>query len=261
MLVARSGRTYGAVSDRLIDLAADMSDMADRPTLRGFLKAVWPVLSGHTKRELKTMGGVWRELMRVVYSHLADDEAALGIGELVRSDRRGAEATLRWVRHIRHHSHTYETDRAYRILVAAMQGTSPEPIRPEDAHLFERERNLGWMPLGEAFDHLAAAVPELDEVRARAQELAADPQSFGITQDDNEIVFPAGVRSGVTADALRLVGPDSRHPDSLIRSPVAATVVANYVTAVLTHTTDRALWDYEKPRLRTRSDGTFFEFG
>lgn len=238
-----------------------MADRNDRPTLRGFLKAVWPVLSGQTKREFKTMGGVRRDLMRVVYSHLADDEAALRISEVVRSDSRGAEATLRWVRDIRRQSHTYETDRAYRILVAAMQGASPEPIRPEDAELFERERNLGWMPLGEAFDHLSAAVPELEEVRSHAEKLAADPESFGITRDEDEIVFPAGVRSSGTVDTRWLVGPESHHPDPLVRSPVARTVVANYDTAVLTHTTDRALWDYDKPRPRTRMHGTFFEFG
>jgi len=65
--------------------------------------------------------------------------------------------------------------------VAAMQGTLPEPVRPEDVALFERERELGWMPLGEAFEQLRSAVPELDRVQSEAERLAADPESFGIT--------------------------------------------------------------------------------
>jgi len=84
--------------------------------------------------------------------------------------------------------------------------------------------------------------------------MAASPESFGIGQDaeGNGLVIP----SGVLPAAGRLVGPDSRHPDQLIRSFVAASVVANYVTAVLSHTTDRALWEYDQPRVRIT--GSFF---
>jgi len=100
--------------------------------------------------------------MRVVYSHLTDEEAAVRIGGIVRSDREAADATLRYVRRARDFSGGYDTDRACRILVGAMNGTTPEPVRLENAELFERERELGWMRLSQAFERLRSAVPELE---------------------------------------------------------------------------------------------------
>jgi hypothetical protein len=214
-------------------------------------------ISGRSKRKLEAMGRVRPELMHVVYSHLTDEEAAVRVGEVVRSDRRAAEATLRYVRRARDLSGGYDADRAFRILVGAMNETMPDPIRIEDAELFARERELGWMPLSEAFERLRALVPELGEVRTRAEELADSPESFGIVQDTerDRLMVPAGVLP--TSGAL--VGRGSRHPDPLIRSSVAGSVVGTYVTAVLTHTADRALWEHMQPRVTIT--GSFFEFG
>ena len=211
---------------------------------------------GQAKRAFEEMGRVRPELMRVVYSHLTDEDAAVRIGDVVRSDRPAAEATLSWVRRASDFSRSYETDRAYRILVAAMNGAAPEPVQAADAELFERERELGWLPLSEAFERLREAVPQLDAVRAQAEQLAASPESFGIRQDTdgNSLVIPAGVRP----TGKGLVGRDCGHHDPLIRSSVASSVVANYVTAVLTHTTDRALWDCKEPRPGVRVTGSFF---
>jgi hypothetical protein len=215
-------------------------------------------MSSHMSRipEFKKMGQVRPELMRVVYSNLTDEEAALRLGEVVRSDRGAAEATLGYVRRIHDISRGYETDRACRILVGAIEGTPPEPARPEDADLFERERELGWMPLSQAFEQLASAVPQLEAIRGRAEELAASPESFGIERDTDGdgFVIPAGVLPKTDG----LVGPDSGHPDPLIRSSLAASVVGNYVTALLTHTTDRALWSYDQSRPGVRVTGSFF---
>jgi hypothetical protein len=88
------------------------------------------------------MGEVRPELMRVVCSNLTDEEAVARISEVVRSDRGAAVATLDYVRRIRGLSRGYETDRAYRILVSAIEATPPEAVRAEDAELFEREREL-----------------------------------------------------------------------------------------------------------------------
>lgn len=93
------------------------------------------------------MGRVRPELMRVVYSHLTDEEAVTRVGDVVRSDRPAAQTTLSYVRRAHDFSRSYDTDRALRILVAAMKGAAPEAARAADAELFERERELGWMPL------------------------------------------------------------------------------------------------------------------
>jgi hypothetical protein len=99
--------------------------------------------------EIEPMGRVRAELMRVVYSHLSDDEAAVRMSRVVQANRRATAATLRYVHRVCDLARGYDTDRAYRILVGAMKGTAPEPVRPEDAELFERERELGWMPLSD----------------------------------------------------------------------------------------------------------------
>ena len=114
--------------------------------------------------------------------------------------------------------------------------------------LFERERELGWLPLSEAFARLRSAVPELKGVQDRAEELAASLEDFGIVYDaeKNMIVVP----SGVLPTAHELVGPDSRHPDPLIRSSLAVTVAARYVCAILAQAPDRAAWEPGHTRLR-----------
>jgi hypothetical protein len=220
-----------------------------------FVKLLWRLVSGSAKRDLARMGPVRPELMRVVYSHLTDADAATQMGSVIRANPGSARATLRYVREAMQHSHGYDTDRAYRILEAAMKGTSPEPVRPEDAVLFQRERELGWLPLSEAFDRLCSAVPELAEIRTRAEELEASPDDFGIVRnvEENVIVAP----SGVLPTAHGLVGPDSRHPDPLIRSSLAATVAARYVAAVLGHTTGRAAWEPQRTRLRITGSISF----
>jgi hypothetical protein len=234
-----------------------MTDDAKRQRLRGLVQALRLVVGNKPKRDLEAMGRVRPELMRVVYSHLSDEEAALRIRAVIWSDRRAAAATLQYVRRACDRSRSYETDRAYRVLVGAMNKTTPGPIRFGDAELFERERELGWMPLSQAFDRLREAVPQLRAVRDRAEQLAASPESFGITRDTERGGLT--VPSGVLRTAGRLVGPESGHHDPLVRSSIAVSVVANYVTAVLTDTTDRSLWEHGQPRVTIT--GTLFEFG
>ena len=201
-----------------------------------------------------------RHLWRVVYSHLSDDEAAENLAGLVKSESDAAQATLKYLSVVRETNHSYDVDRAYRILTAAMKGEPTEPIRAENAALFERERQLGWTPLSQAFESLREVVPELDAIRVYAEQAARSPAEFGIERADNEQVV---IRSGVgppnpSHDADRMVGPKSQHPDPLIRSPVALRIAVTYTTAVLTNNTDRALWDPERGPHRVSHRGSFF---
>jgi hypothetical protein len=164
------------------------------------------------------MGRVRPDLMRVVYSHLADEEAANRIRPVVRSDARGARATLAYVTRTRDRSLGYETDRAYRVLSAAMTGAQPRPVSGDNAALFERERALGWTPLCEAFDQLAGTVPELSEL-ARTVESAPAPSEW--------------IRR-----VEQLIGPASAQSDPLLRSSLALTVAARYL-GVLSRASDR----------------------
>lgn len=186
--------------------------MESKPTFGGFVRALWPLLSNQAGRELKKMGQVRPELMRAVYSHLSDDEAANRLRDVVRSDPPGARATLAYVTRIRDGSCEYETDRAYRVLRAAMSDASPEPVSPGKAEHFERQRELGWSSLDRAFDQLADAVPELAEV---AQTVESEPSA-----------------SDWIKHVENLIGPRSQQDDPLPRSSLALTVVARYLGVI-----------------------------
>ncbi len=192
--------------------------MEGTPTLRGFVRTLWPLVSNQFGRELKKMGRVRPELMRVVYSQLSEQEAAAGIREVVRSDPRGAKATLAYVTRIRDDACQYDTDRAYRVLRGALIDAPPEPARPDKAALFERQRELGWASLGEAFDQLADAVPELAHLAKTVE--SEPPNSTWIRR------------------AQELVGPRSSQTDPLLRSSLASSVVARYLD-VLSKDADR----------------------
>jgi hypothetical protein len=150
--------------------------------------------------------------MRVVYSRMDEQEAVDRMRDVVRSNPRGARATLRYVARIRNHYHGYETDRAYRVLDAAIRGIGPEAVRPDDAELFERERSLGWRPLEKAFGQLVAEVPELAHV---VEIVESDPPTHDWMMRVDH-----------------LIGPASSQGDPLLRSPLASKVVATYLRAL-----------------------------
>jgi hypothetical protein len=148
--------------------------MSSPPTFRDFVKAIWSLVSNEDGRQLKAMGNVRPELLRVVGSTLNDDEAALRMRAIVQANPLGAKATLRYVTETREAQLSFKTDRAYRIMVAAIQNTAPSPIKAENAALFERERTLGWMPLEDGFKQLVELVPQLQVLEQAAGALAAD---------------------------------------------------------------------------------------
>jgi hypothetical protein len=208
--------------------------MTSYPTFRDFLKASWRLLRRDTERKLKTMAQVRPELMRVVHSTLTDEEAVERMRPVVEADRRAATATLEYVTETREHFGGYITDRAYRVLVAAIRNTPPEPVNGENAELFEREKQLGWTPLESAFNKLAVAVPELVDV--------ANASRSGMKEDQAARALIWRVQE--------LVGPRAAHTDPLVRSSLASHIVANYLS-VLEGKTDaldptRPVWEYRR---------------
>jgi hypothetical protein len=243
----------------VVSSGKDLVSMHASPSLGKGLRRLWQLRG----TGIKKMGRVRVSLWRVVYSHLSDDEAADSIAGVVKSEPDAADATLKYLSLVLETDRSYDVDRAYRILTAAIKGEPTQPIRAENAALFERERQLGWMPLSQAFKSLSEVVPELDAIRVYAEQAARSPTEFGIARADKDQVV---IRSGVgppnpSHDADRLVGPKSQHPDPLIRSPVALRVAVTYPTAVLAASTDRALWDPERGPRRVSRHGSFFGTG
>ena len=184
---------------------------ARTPSLFGLLKASWRLVSRHDERQFRAMGDVRRELMRVVHSHMTDTEAVAVMGPVVRDDPAGGAATLSYVTETRDFYGGYIPDRAYRILIAATQQRPPDTADPNEAELFERERQLGWLPLDQAFRQLADTVPDLDALAARIQNEQGSRYILALQ---------------------KLVGPRSSHPDPLIRSALALQIVSNYFSAL-----------------------------
>jgi hypothetical protein len=194
------------------------------------------------------------ELFRLVRSDLSDSEAVESLGDAVAADPENARITFDRVdKTCGTVGPSYETDRARRVLQAAIAGTPPEPAPIDHVELFQREHALARMPLEQAFAELASAVPELDAVRSRANELADAPASFGISIELTCVNLPPDV----LPDTAQLVGRASNHADPLVRSAVASTVVSNYVVAVVTGTTGLALWDESRPQRGASLTGSF----
>jgi hypothetical protein len=128
---------------------------------------------------------------------------------------------LAMAKEVRDREGGYVSDRAYRILVAAINEAAPEPIHPDLASVYEREKHLAFVPLQEAFEELSSSVPALGEIGDRATAL-------GRAEDGEDA--HAGFRQ-IWRHADKLIGPRSRHPDPLVRSPLARMVVVRYLGA------------------------------
>lgn len=191
-----------------------------RPGLK-IVRGLWGVFTD--SRQIKKMAAVRDPLMRVVYSRMSDTEAAETMRHVVQAEPGAAKATMKYVRTIRDQAGGYETDRAYRIMTAARAGTTPAPIRKQDVELFERERALGWQPLEEAFDQLVALALELQNVRDRV---------LALSGSGARDITGTSAYYNLQDAASALVGPDCGHPDALVRSALADTVVARYLNAI-----------------------------
>lgn len=197
-----------------------------------------------------------RELFRLVRTDQSDFETAKALGAAAEENPEDALIALQWLTEVRNVvSPSYETDRARRVLTAAISRTPPEPASSKDAVLFEREQELARMPQEQAFAELVSAVPELDLFGSRAKQLADAPASFGISLEANGVNVPPDL----LPNTARLVGPGSNHPDPLVKSHVAASIVSNYVVAVITGTTHLALWDESAPMRAGSLTGTLAE--
>jgi hypothetical protein len=207
------------------------------PTFRDVWRAAYALF--REPGEIKAMAPVRVPLMRVVRWRLTDEEAVERIRPIVQDHPRAAQATLSHQTDIQRRTNGYIPDRAYRIMVAAVRNTPPVAVSPENAALFEREKELGWLPLDEAFSQLAAVVPDLRTMAEQVTALPATDSDGSLTQTYRQ----------VRRDAGKLVGPHSTNQDPLIRSGLAQNAVRQYLDAIA-HTPNardpkRALWDLE----------------
>lgn len=113
----------------------------------------------------------------------------------------------------------YIHDRAYRLLSAAAAGSAVQPIPPERADLFAAEEALGRMPLGQAYEHLAATEPRLKDMRRRVS-----GKSSG-APDGECAALPAEIKQELS----ELVGSAATNEDELLRTNLATSIVHQYL--------------------------------
>ena len=174
----------------------------------------------------------------LAYSSLSDEEARNRLRPRVAGSEQVVLDATEWLERQRDE---YIGDRAYRLLLAAATDTPVKPIDPAMADHFAAERELGSMPLGEAFDRLAQLEPRLRELAE-----AASPRDPELRKHRSELVG---------------IGARSEHP--LLSSDLAASIVMQYVLARGRSDRDPDLSKsyFEGPRKTGVRSGNFFGAG
>lgn len=148
-------------------------------------------------------------------SDLRDEDAAARLRAVIEADRASAGLS---VERMAERRDSYASDRAYRLLVAAMLGSAVRPIHPHLQERFAMERALGLMPIGEAFERLAKAVPGLADVAREAEKNQTTPVVDCVKRvralvDGNRHCLPARNATGLIIAYLRIVAGDTSRGD------------------------------------------------
>jgi hypothetical protein len=159
---------------------------------------------------------VVRAAHRAAESDEPDESAVLRLSSVVASAGRDARVALKYFADYRGE---FETDRAYRLLEAAVKGEAVLPIREDCRELFGEEERLGRMPLADAFAVLAECTPGLRELAASAS-ASADGEARAV-----EAKRESEERRG--ASSMLLYEADDG--DALLDSVIARSIVAQYL--------------------------------
>ncbi len=151
---------------------------------------------------LAASGSVYRRAVSCARSELGDEVAVERLRTETARNRKAGIAALRSLEGDRKQ---FDIDRAYRLLEAAVCGTPVRPAPVEHGELFAREENLGRLPLTEAIETLVGLEPRLADVLAHGPEQSKAPM----------------------LRVNELVGPNSQHRDSLVRSQLALSIAAH----------------------------------
>jgi len=104
----------------------------------------------------------------------------------------------------------YATDRAYRLLLAAVDGVSVSAPPGELRELFDREGELGRLPIERAVAKLVELEPRLEEVMSKRTSVTGRSRLM---------------------QAKAVMGPGSDNPDLLVQSNLALSIVSQYLEA------------------------------
>lgn len=155
--------------------------------------------------------------MKIAGLDLGDDEARVRVARIVGAKPEGARDAREFLKDRRSE---YLTDRAYRLVVAAITGGPVMAVDIDKEKLFSAEAELGRLPINDAFARITELCSRLEYTRHRVE---ADPTTYG-----NAMLKEVG----------GMVGPRSDHIEGLARSRVAVGIAMEYL-AILSGDTRR----------------------
>jgi hypothetical protein len=123
---------------------------------------------------------------------------------------------------------SYLRDRALRLLQAASSGDQVLPMPAEYAQQFTRERELGHLPMGQAYEELSRLVPGLTDLERRVKSWEKPDLNSAPGQ-----LFRIARQKDIRNEAARLLGPATGGSDPVLRSNTAASIAQRYLYALL----------------------------
>lgn len=122
----------------------------------------------------------------------------------------------------------YHTNRARRLLEAALEDRPVEPPPPDRVLIFEREKRLDELPLDDAYAELCKLEPRLSDLMAWAARHDQPRPRPGLRAGAKDLRRLARLQNAVG----ELVGPAVASAEPLLRSPIAARVATTYVLSL-----------------------------
>jgi hypothetical protein len=126
---------------------------------------------------------------------------------------------------------SYRWDRALRLLQAAASGDQVLPMPTEYAQQFARERELGHLPMEQAYAELSRLVPGLTDLESRVKSWEKPDSNSA----PGQLLYIARQKD-IRSETARLVGPAVGGPDPVLRSNMAAGIAQRYLYSLLGNT-------------------------
>ncbi len=149
-------------------------------------------------------------------SALDDEHAREELGHDIATHRDGVSGALRVLARGRA---DFVADRAFRLLDAVARGVPVQAITGENAERFAREEALGRIAVADAYLRLV-------DIEPRLAGLMEQHQAAPVQASDRPLETAQDARKALLHT---LVGPGAQHPDPLIRSQLAFSLVSHYL--------------------------------
>jgi hypothetical protein len=165
---------------------------------------------------------VVRAATRRARSALDDEHARVELGRDISAHRDGMFGALSVLGRDRA---DFVADCAFRLLDAVARGVPVQPIASENAEMFACEEELGRIAVADAYLRLAHIESRLAKLMQQRHDATLEASDRLLRRPDGQMIAGAALN----AQLHTLVGPSAQHPDPLIRSQLAFSLVSHYL--------------------------------